>query len=203
VSLPPSTPQRFVVPARPAAGVDTATPVIAAGRFDHDAREAEDTYAHLVYRVADGDDTHARALGAVLRDALATNLDLATIDRIVLVPTHDGATSPAMRAVADQLGPPHRQAIERRHPTAPNKTIADDDQRWANVADTVAATTAVPGEAILLVDDILGSGASMATAAAALRAAGATRVQAAVLGVRVPSPFELTPVDDGSSQRTN
>ncbi|MFB6104714.1 MAG: phosphoribosyltransferase family protein [Halobacteriaceae archaeon] len=203
MSVPPSTPHRFEVGSRPDVGVADPTPVVAAGRFDHTARDVEGSFAHAVYALARDDSDQARAFGALLRHCLEDRVELPSYDRVVLVPSHDGGTTAAMETVATELGPPYDQAIERTHAVTANKTIEDDDRRWANVAGSLAVAADVTDERVIVADDILGSGASLATAAATLRAAGATRVHGAVLGVRVPTPFELTPLEAEEWQRTS
>ncbi len=87
--------------------------------------------------------------------------------------------------VASALGRPVRLALRRRRATQPLYGVAREE-RAAAVADAFqpgrGGRRAVAGRAVALVDDIRTSGATLETAARALRAAGAARVHALAVG---------------------
>ena len=64
-------------------------------------------------------------------------------------------------------------------------------ERWSGADHRIAARRSLPGSRVLLVDDVLTTGATAAACAAALRSAGAAEVRVAVWA-RTPSPsFEF------------
>lgn len=199
--LPRRTPRELTVAPRPVHGVASSTRVLALGPFRPpcdgagDEATADDAFAEAVHAYKRGDDTHAAAFRRRLARLVAETGS--GYDRAVVVPGHDGGRAAHLKGLAGAVPPAYRPALVREPEVAPTKRIAADADRWANVAGTTAVTDDVTGEAVLVVDDVLASGASLATAAAALRRAGATRVEGAVLGVRVPSPHELTALEAG------
>jgi ComF family protein len=85
--------------------------------------------------------------------------------------------------LARQLNLPHRSRILRRvRRTRPQSELRRDDRR-ENVrgAFWARATADLRGSTVLLVDDILTTGATCSEAARALKAAGAARVVVAVI----------------------
>jgi ComF family protein len=74
--------------------------------------------------------------------------------------------------------------LERPHPTR-TQTNLTRQQRWDNVKSAVSlsAPGAVQGKHLLLVDDVLTTGATAAAAADVLKAAGARHVSLAVLAL--------------------
>lgn len=78
--------------------------------------------------------------------------------------------------LAQQVGLPLAAgALQRQRDTLPQMDL-QLEQRWANVHGAFAGTVAVAGRRVLLVDDIITSGATAHAAARALRAAGANSV---------------------------
>lgn len=84
--------------------------------------------------------------------------------------------------IADRLGAPVRTDLLARPRATRSQTALSQPERWRNVerAFALAAPEAVAGRHVLLVDDVLTTGATSVAAAAPLRAAGAT-VSLAVL----------------------
>lgn len=203
VALPPSKPRRVTIDPRPDSGIDEETVVIACGTFDHDRRADTGTYSAAVHAVATGEPGRSRAFGERLRRCLTPVIDRSAIDTVTLVPAHDGGTNPALRSVVSTLDRPYEQVIERTTPVAPNKRIPALDDRWPNVEASLTTTRSLTGERVLIVDDVLASGASLAVAAATVRAAGAQTATGAVLGLRVPTPHAPTRLDTDDERRTN
>lgn len=86
------------------------------------------------------------------------------------------------QVIGDDLGLPVRQVLVRTRPT-PSQTRLGSINRWDNVKNAFAASPglSVSGN-ILLVDDLLTTGATAHNAADALLSAGAVNVYLAVIG---------------------
>ncbi|MDB5096939.1 MAG: phosphoribosyltransferase [Cyanobacteria bacterium RYN_339] len=84
------------------------------------------------------------------------------------------------RALARQAGWPYLDALVRARATAPSPGLGRAD-RAANVAGVFEARRALFGRRVLLVDDVLTTGATTDAAREALLAAGAAEVHVAVV----------------------
>ena len=131
----------------------------------------------------------ARGMAAILRAEVDTPGGLPGIDVVTWAPTtparrrargFDQARLLA-RAVARELGVPCRPLL-RRQP-GPAQTGRDAAARHAGPA--FSSLRPVPGRRVLLVDDVVTTGATVAAAAQALRAAGAGEVHV-VAAARTP-----------------
>ena len=87
------------------------------------------------------------------------------------------------RRVGELTGIPAGAALEKTRQTGVQSRIADEEERRANVAGVyrVRPDADVAGKRIVLVDDIVTSGATLAECAARLRDAGAGSVAALTL----------------------
>lgn len=92
-------------------------------------------------------------------------------------------------ALGALVGRPVRAGVIRRRRETPTQTALTPEGRHANVAGAFEAADAA-GLACVLVDDVFTTGATLASAAAALAAAGAARVEA-VTFARAESPVSL------------
>ena len=89
------------------------------------------------------------------------------------------------RGAGQALGVPVSETCLMRPHATSSQTRLSRLQRWENVADAFAVTQpeAVAGHTLLLVDDVLTTGATLAAAALALKQAGASSVYAATLAL--------------------
>ncbi len=93
---------------------------------------------------------------------------------------YDHAWLLALHACA-LAGLPRPVPALRRTRASPPQSTLPAAQRWDNVRGAFAVRRPVAGRAVILVDDVVTTGATLAAAARALRKAGATRV----LGVAI------------------
>jgi ComF family protein len=87
---------------------------------------------------------------------------------------------------ARRLGLPGKNLLERIRETVPQSDLPAS-KRAANVAGAFTARPAAAGQSILLVDDVVTTGATAFSAASALRGAGAREIRLLVLA-RTPEP---------------
>jgi len=125
----------------------------------------------------------ARSAAGVLAEHMVSRLGLDHVDVVTWAPTsarrvrgrgYDQAEVIA-RAVARQLGVPCRRLLYRAH-GAPQTGKSRSDRL---VGPSFRARTPRRGLAVLVVDDVVTTGATLRTAAQALRAAGVAHVELA------------------------
>jgi ComF family protein len=152
--------------------------VVAVAEFDGVAREA-------VHALKFGE-RHAIAsmMGRLMAEATRAH----AIDLIAPVPLHPsrrrerGYDQAAMLAqhMARTLGAPCRPGLLRRARKTRQQTTLDGIHRQENVRGAFVPGEELHGETVVLVDDVLTTGATMSAAAEASKAAGAGRVIACV-----------------------
>lgn len=138
---------------------------------------------------------YAAAYGAVLARTIRTYLP-GSYDLLSWVPVspatlkHRGYDQARLLAqeAAQVLGREAVPLLAKTGHNSPQSSLAHGEQRWKNVAGvyTVPHPEEVAGQRILLIDDILTTGATLNEAARTLRQAGAAQVVCATL-CRTPS----------------
>lgn len=189
--------QRIVDPLCPICGLplkaESACSACSSRRFAFTAARAWGHYADEL-RLAILSLKHRRneALGAELAQGLAEvfRRQAWTIDLLVPIPLAPGRRRQRGYNQVDLLARPFAvatgirladQALVRRHETLPQFEM-NAAQRWENVRDAFAAgSTPLQGMNVLVMDDIMTSGATLNAAAQALKIAGAGRVYALTL----------------------
>ena len=131
-----------------------------------------------------GERAHARILGTLLaRERLRSAAPLP--DRVVPVPLHllrlrargFNQAAELARFAARELALPLDQTVLYRPRATREQTALGSADRAANVRHAFAAARPLHGARLALVDDVVTTGSTVRAAAAALRAAGAVRVE--------------------------
>jgi ComF family protein len=136
----------------------------------------------------------ARELAASVRDLLPLNETYA-VAYVPRTKKHIGKygfdqSAALAKALAKKLGLPFLAAL-RRAPRAPvQKSMASKEERYKNAAESFLPKKemSLRGERVLLVDDVVTTGASMAACARALRRMGAREVIALSVSVVTHHP---------------
>lgn len=133
----------------------------------------------------------AEMLGRTFVEERVTDFRDAGIDLVVPVPLHwrsrwrRGFNQAERIAdeIAVELGVPCRAGALRRVKATAQHAQSSASARWENIrgAFEAAPRARVAGKSVLLVDDVMTTGATMGEAARVLKAAGAARVVAAAL----------------------
>ena len=128
---------------------------------------------------------------------LANHLPLARIDMVTCVPLHPrrrrtrGFNQSHLlgKHMADRLNLPYQESVLRRIRQSKVQAVSSYEQRRDNIADAfrLSDPQAVSGKTVLLVDDVLTTGATLNECSRVLKAAGATHVFVATLARALPS----------------
>lgn len=124
-----------------------------------------------------------RAFGRLMADAVRAD-DAGHYDVVTYVPLsfwrfrQRGYSQSRLlaRALAGHLGLPFRRLLRKRRHSRAQSGIKGAAARKANVSGTFAALEDISGKTVLLVDDVLTSGATMSECSRILLLAGAERV---------------------------
>jgi ComF family protein len=149
---------------------------------------ADDLRAAILRIKRPGAEHLTRALAALLVERRRDRLEALRIDAVVPVPMHwwrraRRGTSDAdevARAVARAIGVGAVPALVRARATRMQNELPPEE-RGDNVAGAFRARRGVAGRRLLLVDDVVTTGATLAACCEALRGAGAAAVYAAAL----------------------
>jgi ComF family protein len=153
------------------------------GRYENRLREL---VLRLKHHSAEGLAEMAGTLWARLRGPELARLDL---NIVVPVPLHwwrrltrgYNQSEALARSLAEGLNLPCQPGLLRRIRHTPHQSHLPATQRRINVAGAFRASADVRGLSVLLVDDVMTTGATSDEAARALKASGASRVVAAAL----------------------
>lgn len=141
-----------------------------------------------------GYDTLATRIGELLAGTAARFGLVGDLDAAVPIPStrrrnHERGYDPAellAREVALRTGTPLAKWLSRTRETRPQSDLSAEERR-TNVASAFRASRSAEGRRVLLVDDVVTTGATAREAATALRTAGASAVSLLVLA-RTPEP---------------
>lgn len=169
---------------------DTASAVWSYG-FPVDTLIQDFKYGHHLYLAG----FFGQHLAYTLKKQWMENAERVSPDLIVPMPLHPNrlkargfnqATEIA-RHVSKNLDVPWcANSLIRLHDTAPQAGL-HRDERWSNLRGAFACPKRLQGARILLIDDVLTTGASLSACAEVLRHAGASRVDVAAIA-RTPEP---------------
>lgn len=90
------------------------------------------------------------------------------------------------RALSRELRIPYKEALCKPRDVKPQRML-NSEQRWQNTHGAFSAKGAFPGTAILLIDDVITTGATLSDCARALKEAGAKSVFCATIACTIPN----------------
>lgn len=126
----------------------------------------------------------AYTIAAMIQEVIGSNN--MSFDLIVPVPIHRrklqkrgyNQSELIARELSNIMNIPHLNAIDRIRNT-PSQVLFNGDGRWYNVKDAFRCNANLKGKSILLVDDVITTGATICNCAGVLKRAGASNVGAA------------------------
>ncbi|MFO7160346.1 MAG: ComF family protein [[Clostridium] cellulosi] len=90
------------------------------------------------------------------------------------------------RALSRKLGIPYKDALCKPRDVKPQRTL-NSEERWLNTAGAFSAKGSFPGAVVLLIDDVITTGATLSDCARALKKAGAKQVFCATIACTAPN----------------
>ena len=172
---------------------DAATAVWSYG-FPIDTLIQDFKYGHHLYLAS----FFGKHLAAAIKAQWPKQKAHACPDLIIPMPLHPqrlqkrgfNQAAEIARHAAKKLNVPwSADTLYRLHDTAAQAGLRREE-RWANLRGAFSCTKPLLGKHILLIDDVLTTGASLSACAEVLRYAGASRVDVAVLA-RTPEPGHI------------
>jgi ATP-dependent DNA helicase RecQ len=135
----------------------------------------------LAYRLKyEGDQSALQPLTRLAEAVCAEHPELAEVDALVPVPPTAARAFDPVGALAEALGArlsrPVWPVLAKTRRTAPQKEMRTLAQKRANVAGAFAVRGDVRGKALLVLDDLYDSGATLAEVSRTLQRAGAARL---------------------------
>jgi len=138
-----------------------------------------------------GDRGAGRLLGRLLGRSLSEAGRFDALDAILPMPLHPARerlrgynqAEVLARGISESIGTPVAASLLQRRSHTASQTRKNRTERWHNVSDafSVGMPDAVAGRKLLLVDDVVTTGASLEACAAALLAAGCAQVSIATV----------------------
>ena len=130
--------------------------------------------------------SYSRRFGAIMSDCAENNLDCGSIDMISCIPLSKkrlknrgyNQSELLAREISNKIGVPYVALLKKTKHNTAQSTIKDPKQRAVNVigAYSISDAEAVKGKHILLVDDVVTTGATLSECARMLKREGAETV---------------------------
>lgn len=160
--------------------------VFALGYYDNESWKS-DEYSREIIQYCKNHNTEYRSdLYKQLTECIRLRFDQVTPDTITVYPKHDGGVSEGLVDLAKQVAKQHSMEYNQLL----TRTKHSDEQknknrleRWKNQMNTIDVTRNLDDEVVLILDDIVTTGASVTVAKTELCNAGAMDAIAVCLGI--------------------